>query len=980
MAITSYSDLYAQIDWQYGGSRKLLQTVYGTGKYSYNDGKYTGSYTVTQTDLLQARTILVNLSAITVSSESDAGGTSGQTTKTITFDMNGGSEGPTPTYWMNRNSYAYDTNNYNYPIFGVTSGQYTTGWWGLKAPIKVVNENKYAITLNANGGSVESTTVYSKVSVSYAFKYWYSSGDNCKYGPSSGESGRNAYPTADTGRFYSVDRDTTFTAYWDDTKIYGQQYPAVLPTPTLAGYDFAGWFTAASGGTQRALEYTPTSNETLYAHWTAKTYTVTYDANGGTGAPSSTTITYNAKTPISTTKPTRTGYTFTGWKYDGSSTILQPGAAWPDGWMGATIRAQWSANSLTFSNETKSTAFSTSAQTMTVGAASNGTGTYTYSLGSSSNAAFSFNTSTRVLTLKASSSVGSYVAYITAKDSNSNVTSTKTITWTVTKASGSVTTAPTAKSLTYTGSAQALINAGSTSTGTMQYKLAGGSYSTAIPTGTTAQVYKVYYYSKGDANHNDSSEAGPISITIASKQITVTAPTIVSSDLEYNGSAKQLINAGSAVGATLYYYATTSSTVPTFSASTWVTSVTAAAACGIDAGTYNLYYYAYRTDNNYSGGNTVVSLGAKEIINSNIVAIPTLSVSSFTYSGNEYTINLTAPFGTVLSGVTSATNVGEYTAVLTCEDEKTFTDGTTSKSYTWTITKANTAAASVRDSVWTGVTQDVRQDNVGVIWSGDYYITAPGDYVAIATPDSNHTWPNGTSDTKNLSWTMDKATITGIIVTPCNDTYDANNHSAWILSNRLSSVKIEAGLTSDYGTIIESSSAPSTKYRLYTSIDACDEITIYYRVSKDQNYYPYEGTTTFKINKANQIPTINSTLAEDNSDFKLEALAQYGDYYLGYSDKDNTDINNITWLPANTTLNIDDAGEYKVWYKVDSTDNNYNGIEPTAYQTVLIIESAQGRVLINGEWKKGKVYVFTNGEWKKTKPYVMHNNAWIKTK
>lgn len=43
-----------------------------------------------------------------------------------------------------------------------------------------------------------------------------------------------------------------------------------LPTPTRAGYIFNGWYTAASGGTRiEGTSYTPTSNTTLYAQWTA---------------------------------------------------------------------------------------------------------------------------------------------------------------------------------------------------------------------------------------------------------------------------------------------------------------------------------------------------------------------------------------------------------------------------------------------------------------------------------------------------------------------------------------------------------------------------------------------------------------------------------------------------------------------------------------------------------------------------------------
>ena len=50
-----------------------------------------------------------------------------------------------------------------------------------------------------------------------------------------------------------------------------------LPTPTRTGYSFAGWYTAASGGTQITSGTTVslTANQTLYAHWTQNTYTAT---------------------------------------------------------------------------------------------------------------------------------------------------------------------------------------------------------------------------------------------------------------------------------------------------------------------------------------------------------------------------------------------------------------------------------------------------------------------------------------------------------------------------------------------------------------------------------------------------------------------------------------------------------------------------------------------------------------------------------
>lgn len=40
-----------------------------------------------------------------------------------------------------------------------------------------------------------------------------------------------------------------------------------LPIPTRNGYNFDGWFTAATGGTQVTAGDYPSASTTLYAHW-----------------------------------------------------------------------------------------------------------------------------------------------------------------------------------------------------------------------------------------------------------------------------------------------------------------------------------------------------------------------------------------------------------------------------------------------------------------------------------------------------------------------------------------------------------------------------------------------------------------------------------------------------------------------------------------------------------------------------------------
>ena len=137
-------------------------------------------------------------------------------------------------------------------------------------------------------------------------------------------------------------------------------YDSAMPSataPTRTGYTFHGYFTEANGeGTKyynadmsSAHIWDKANNTTtLYAHWTANSYTVTLDANGGTGGTTSVSATYDSAMP-SATAPTRTGYTFTGYYYndtqyyDGSMTSTH---TW-DRASATTLQAHWTINNYT---------------------------------------------------------------------------------------------------------------------------------------------------------------------------------------------------------------------------------------------------------------------------------------------------------------------------------------------------------------------------------------------------------------------------------------------------------------------------------------------------------------------------------------------------------------------------------------------------------------------------------------------------------
>ena len=96
-------------------------------------------------------------------------------------------------------------------------------------------------------------------------------------------------------------------------------------------------------------------------------------------------------------------------------------------------------------------------------------------------------------------------------------------------------TAPTAMDgLIYSGSAQALVNAGSTAHGKLLYSLSkDGAYSETVPTGTDAGEYTVWYKVAGDNNHTDTQPAS-VTVTVAPKAVTATV-TVSGGSLTYTG-------------------------------------------------------------------------------------------------------------------------------------------------------------------------------------------------------------------------------------------------------------------------------------------------------------------------------------------------------------------------------------------------------------------------------------------------------------
>lgn len=139
------------------------------------------------------------------------------------------------------------------------------------------------------------------------------------------------------------------------TKWKDQALTLSSTKPTRSGYTFKGWATSASGSVAytSGASYTNNASVTLYAVWQANTYTVKYNANGGTGAPSNQTKTHGVTLTLSSTKPTRasvdsgdgvlTTYTFKGWATSANtSTVSYAAGAKYTSNTSVTLYAVWS--------------------------------------------------------------------------------------------------------------------------------------------------------------------------------------------------------------------------------------------------------------------------------------------------------------------------------------------------------------------------------------------------------------------------------------------------------------------------------------------------------------------------------------------------------------------------------------------------------------------------------------------------------------
>ncbi|MFE8701780.1 InlB B-repeat-containing protein, partial [Cytobacillus sp. FJAT-54145] len=331
------------------------------GWYSQADGAGVEVTNTTPVNMASDHTLYAHWTAKPYTVTFDAGdGTVTTTTQTKLFGSTygKGSDGtsneslPVPT----RTGYAfvgwYDNNGFTGSAITNQSEVTIANNHTLYAKWEV---NYYNVTYNANGSTggfppnVTSHAYGSVVTVSgkgdlektgYTFTGWNAeaNGSGTPYAAST------AFPMGTNhvtlyAQWIANTYDVTFDAGGGNvtptiqTKLYDSTYgkqsdgsEEVLPIPTKVGYDFVGWYSQADGAGVEVTNITPVnipSDHTLYAHWTAKPYTVTFDAGDGTVTTTTQTKLFGSTygkgsdgtSNESLPTPTRTGYAFAGW-YD----------------------------------------------------------------------------------------------------------------------------------------------------------------------------------------------------------------------------------------------------------------------------------------------------------------------------------------------------------------------------------------------------------------------------------------------------------------------------------------------------------------------------------------------------------------------------------------------------------------------------------------------------------------------------------------
>lgn len=235
-------------------------------------------------------------------------------------------------------------------VFNIAGSRGATSTIECFAQISDDNDYVLAAIRQADGSQLEAGTTYvydieiRKPGVPYASVHTLLTGsisvtEQVSYLAQATDSGNVSY------RVIYNDQFATTGSLPEDANAYNlNDFATVLGNGTLArtGYTFAGWTTNSSGagnvyvagGTIAVI-----NNTNLYAKWTANTYVVTFDVDGGSSVDSTTYITGGSI--AEPTEPTKEGFTFAGWYNTAELTEQVSFPYSPPGFGNVTLYAKW---------------------------------------------------------------------------------------------------------------------------------------------------------------------------------------------------------------------------------------------------------------------------------------------------------------------------------------------------------------------------------------------------------------------------------------------------------------------------------------------------------------------------------------------------------------------------------------------------------------------------------------------------------------
>ena len=286
------------------------------GDYSYDAA--TGRLTIDRITGAIEISATVSAKDYTVTFDPNGGELTGNTPQSVTF----GEKITKPTTNPTKTGYTFIGWTYNGAAWDFESGTMPASDITLVASWEI---NVYTVTFTADD-TVQSEAEYlhgakvtrpvDPVKDGYTFLGWYAEGSETAYDFTAAVTGNLAL----TAEFELIKYTITYVLNGGTNGANPETYtvemkePITLNAPSRTGYTFAGWFDADENGSQiTAVAGGKTGNITLYARWTANTYTVVFNANGGDNAMGGLTLTYDVAEQLTECTLIRNGYTFAGW-------------------------------------------------------------------------------------------------------------------------------------------------------------------------------------------------------------------------------------------------------------------------------------------------------------------------------------------------------------------------------------------------------------------------------------------------------------------------------------------------------------------------------------------------------------------------------------------------------------------------------------------------------------------------------------------